>query len=178
MQNTVLAFTVSYKGLTNVLGSWAEISEAFNPVSSSQPPSRHKYNAIWDTGATGTAITQKVADDCALKPIGMAIVQTAKGQMHTLVFLANIYLPQNVCIYNLRVTLTDIRDADVLIGMDIISLGDFAVTNTNGKTTFSFRVPSVQEIDFIPDTQEHNVMDSGNRKQRRAFQAKKRKGLI
>lgn len=54
----------------------------------------------------------------------------------------------------------------------------YAVTNANGKTTFSFRVPSVQEIDFIPDVQENNVMEGGNRQQRRAFQAKKRKGLI
>ena len=60
--------------------------------------------------------------------------------------------------------------------MDIISLGDFVVTNTNTKTTFSFRIPSVQEIDFIPETQENNVMEGGNRQQRRAFQAKKRRG--
>ncbi len=149
MQNTVVAFTVSYKELTNVLGSCAEISEAFHPASTSPPPPHHKYNAIWDTGATGTAITQKVVDDCALKPIGMAIVQTAKGQIHTPVYLANIYLPQRVCIYNLRVTLIDIRNADVLIGMDIISKGDFAISNKDGKTTFSFRVPSCDCIDFV-----------------------------
>ena len=149
MQNTVVAFTVSYKGLTNVLGSWAEISEAFHPASASTPPPRHRYNAICDTGATGTAITQKVADDCALKPISMAIVQTAKGQIRTPVYLANIYLPQRVCIYNLRVTLIDIRNADVLIGMDVISKGDFVISNKDGKTTFSFRVPSCECIDFV-----------------------------
>jgi uncharacterized protein YecA (UPF0149 family) len=37
----------------------------------------------------------------------------------------------------------------LLIGMDLISLGDFAVTNFAGKTVFSFRVPSVQMIDFV-----------------------------
>lgn len=37
---------------------------------------------------------------------------------------------------------------DLLIGMDIISLGDFAITNVNGKTTFSFRLPSTSIIDF------------------------------
>jgi len=73
---------------------------------------------------------------------------------------------------------SDNEQPQLLIGMDIIGLGDFAVTNTNDKTTFSFRIPSVQEIDFIPDTQEHNIMESGNRAQRRAFQAKKRRGLI
>ena len=31
------------------------------------------------------------------------------------------------------------RFDDVLIGMDIIGLGDFAVSNYRGKTTFTFR---------------------------------------
>lgn len=148
MQNRVVAFTVSYKGLANVLGSWAEISEAFDPASRSKPPTPHKYNAIWDTGATGTAITQKVVDECGLKPIGRAIVQTAKGQIQTPVYFANIYLPQRVCIYNLRVTQVDIRNADVLIGMDVMSKGDFAISNKDGRTAFSFRVPSCDCIDF------------------------------
>ena len=36
----------------------------------------------------------------------------------------------------------------ILDGMDIISLGDFAITNQNGQTTFSFRIPSSQTIEF------------------------------
>ena len=32
--------------------------------------------------------------------------------------------------------------------MDIITQGDFAVTNHGGRTTFSFRCPSLQQIDF------------------------------
>jgi preprotein translocase subunit SecA len=37
----------------------------------------------------------------------------------------------------------------MLIGMDIIARGDFAVTNYDGKTVFSFRMPSVEQIDFV-----------------------------
>jgi len=33
--------------------------------------------------------------------------------------------------------------------MDIISLGDFAISNHKGKTTFSFRIPSGEEIYFV-----------------------------
>ena len=33
--------------------------------------------------------------------------------------------------------------------MDVISTGDFAVTNKDGKTNLSFRVPSVEYIDFV-----------------------------
>ena len=37
---------------------------------------------------------------------------------------------------------------DILIGMDVIGKGDFAVCNVWGNTTFSFRVPSVGVVDF------------------------------
>jgi len=37
---------------------------------------------------------------------------------------------------------------DVVIGMDVIGKGDLAVTNLNDKTTFTFRIPSEEEIDF------------------------------
>ncbi len=41
-----------------------------------------------------------------------------------------------------------ILGSDVLIGMDVITQGDFAITNKDGKTTFSFRSPSLAKIDF------------------------------
>jgi hypothetical protein len=37
---------------------------------------------------------------------------------------------------------------DVLIGMDIISLGDFAISNFDGKTQFSFRIPSQRHVEY------------------------------
>lgn len=102
-------------------------------------------------------------------------------------YLVNIALPSGVMVPQVRVTEVQLipddnvladKQSQLLIGMDIIGLGDFAVTNANGKTTFSFRIPSVEEIDFIPDAQEKNVMEGGNRQQRRAFEARKRKDWI
>jgi len=43
---------------------------------------------------------------------------------------------------------------DVLIGMDILGVGDFAVTHNNGKTTFSFCCPSRREIDFVAEVED------------------------
>ena len=37
---------------------------------------------------------------------------------------------------------------DVLIGMDIISLGDFAISNYESKTQFSFRIPSQEHVEY------------------------------
>ena len=38
----------------------------------------------------------------------------------------------------------------MLVGMDIIGLGDFAVSNFQDRTAFSFRMPSQEEIDLTP----------------------------
>jgi hypothetical protein len=39
--------------------------------------------------------------------------------------------------------------------MDIIATGGFAITNRDGKTVLSFRVPSVECIDFVKQMQAH-----------------------
>ena len=38
-----------------------------------------------------------------------------------------------------------------IIPMDIITQGDFSVTNKNGVTVFSFRVPSLTVVDFVKE---------------------------
>ena len=45
--------------------------------------------------------------------------------------------------------LSEDSSVGMLIGMNIITKGDFAVTNYQGNTTMSFRVPSLQKIDFV-----------------------------
>ena len=124
-----------------------------SPFEPSNPPKeadRKKFLAIWDTGATNSVITQKVVQDCGLSPISMVKVHTASGQALSNVYLVSIWLPNKVIIPQIRVTEGTIGgDAEVLIGMDIINRGDFAVTNKDGKTNFSFRVPSVECIGFV-----------------------------
>jgi hypothetical protein len=38
---------------------------------------------------------------------------------------------------------------DVIIGMDIITHGDFSMTNVGGKTWVSSRVPSYDSVDYV-----------------------------
>jgi uncharacterized protein YecA (UPF0149 family) len=40
---------------------------------------------------------------------------------------------------------------DVLIGMDIISMGDFTVTASKRKTKFSFQIPSTHDTDYVKE---------------------------
>src|SRR5690606_24653632 len=109
---------------------------------------------LWDTGATNSCITRSTAQALGLSPISKTIVQHAKGQTVSNVYLVNIYLPNNVAIQHIRVTeCADNGTWGVIIGMDIITMGDFAITNVSGKTVFSFRFPSREQIDFLPSNQ-------------------------
>ena len=63
--------------------------------------------------------------------------------------LVNLLLPNKIGIPSLRVSEGILKGFDVLIGMDIISLGDFAITHKNDGTVFSFQLPSTHEYDFV-----------------------------
>ncbi len=148
------AFTTRYNGHTNVLRTQVKISAPFQSDSKSTVPSdivsgAKEFVCIWDTGATNSVITQRVADECGLRPTGMTRVHTASGTDSCETFLVSVFLPNMVAFPALKVTKGTIAGADVLIGMDIICSGDFAVTHRNGKTVLSFSMPSIREIDFV-----------------------------
>jgi predicted aspartyl protease len=146
------SFTAQCSGSANVLKSKVFISPSSKPGLETRlelSPDCKQYSAIWDTGATGTLVTQKVVDECKLSAIGLTEIHTPSGTARRNTFLVNIWLPNHVVIPEVTVVLGDLEGGDVLIGMDIIGKGDFAVTNLDGKTTMSFRFPSVERIDFV-----------------------------
>ena len=110
---------------------------------------------MWDTGATGTVIRKKIVNDLGLQPSGKTdILSVGEGDetqetKDVNTYLVNVYLPNNVAIVGLAVAEGAPPGCDILIGMDIITSGDFAITNQNGKTCMSFILPSSQTIDFV-----------------------------
>ena len=126
--------------------------------------------ALWDTGATHSAITQKVVDACGLEHDGL--VQEAHHAYGTATnvekFYVNFVLPNKVEITSIPVTLGQFPGADILIGMDVINMGDFAVTNKDGKTKFSFRIPSIADIDFVVEDNER-IREERERKRTEEF---------
>ena len=107
--------------------------------------------AIWDTGATASVITEKIVNALGLKPTGMSNVITANGPTVQSTYIVDIVLPNNLQVRDVTVTGAPgfSSDCDVLIGMDIISLGDFSITNFEGNTCLSFRFPSCHKIDYV-----------------------------
>ena len=65
------------------------------------------------------------------------------------VYLVNIGLPNRVLVQDVRVSRLGFTGGDVLIGMDIINTGDFAITHPNGETKFTFQFPPQADIDFV-----------------------------
>jgi predicted aspartyl protease len=118
-------------------------------VESSTSEGLVEAKAIWDTGASCSLITPEIAAKLKLKPVSKTMMATPSDKnVLSNVYLINIYLPNKAKIAYIQALEGILSGCDMLIGMDIISLGDFAVTNFNGKTMFSFRMPSMAEIDF------------------------------
>lgn len=145
----ISAFTYKANGRANVLISKVNVSASKELFPKS---TKREYNAIWDTGATNTAISSRVVEECGLIPTGQAISNTANGQCMVNTYIIDIGLPNNVNIKEVTATeFTAVEGADFLIGMDIMGLGDLAISNYEGKTTFTFRVPSVKCTDYVKE---------------------------
>ena len=154
-QTKYLAFTSKANGKANQLLTDCRISLPFNPKmdKGKKAPKEFDTKALWDTGATQSVITEKTAREANLVPISKRKVHHAGGTSFQNLYLINIYLPNRVAISNIHVT--ECKDTGagfgMLIGMDIIGLGDFSISNFNNETTFTFRIPSMEITDYVKE---------------------------
>ena len=138
--------TRSYKGVFNCIITPVEITNTENG-------NTIRTLAIWDTGATGSVVTKKLASDLGLVAVSKGFANTAGGVVETGNYYVKITLIGSGS-FTVKRRVTDCQrlsatdDVGMLIGMDIITLGDFAITNLNGQTVMSFRIPSMGRIDF------------------------------
>lgn len=155
---TYRAFTARAKGIQRDLRSTCEVCAATSPEVMNSParPKMLQVNAIWDTGATGSCITQNVVDALHLIPVGKRKISTANGENIADVYNINIGLPNGVGFTYIQVTCTPIGGADMLIGMDMIMEGDLCITNKNGDSKFTFQIPSSHDTDYV---EEINLMN-------------------
>lgn len=61
-------------------------------------------------------------------------------------YFIHVGIPTGSVITNILALEDDNEDYEVVIRMYIISQGDFAFSNKDGHSTFSFRIPSTEEI--------------------------------
>lgn len=128
--------------------------------------------ALWDTGATGTCISENVQRDLGLVAISRQKICTPSSTIEVDVCLVDVELPNKVLMRDVPVAVTKIGDQGIgmLIGMNIISKGDFAVSNFNNHTVFTFRVPSQKTTDYVAETNLQKIVGThgkGKRKHKR-----------
>lgn len=150
MATPINSFTVAYDQIENTLSSPAKIDSPYNPKTMRSPDFSHEFNAVWDTGATHSVISRNAALHLNLQPITLREILHAGGKETCQVYLVSMLLPHKVIFPHVEVIGSNISTCDLLIGMDIINQGDFAVSNYQMKTVFTFRMPSIDVIDFFP----------------------------
>ena len=146
-----ISFTMSVDRKIGVLNTPINIytTDKFNK--DFKPLKKH-YMALWDTGSTMTVISSELADKLKLEPVGEMLAESAGGKYKAKKYVVSISLPNRLNIENVVISSGKLGPGiEILIGMDIITLGDFAITNYNNKTVFSFRFPSSEVIDFVKD---------------------------
>jgi predicted aspartyl protease len=153
LKNGPYCFTKTFDIITKVIITDCGISLPFDPKfqPNFRPPKKVSFSALWDTGATNSVISQNVVDALNLKSTGKVKSFHASGQSFVNTFNVNAYLPNHIVFNNLTVSIGILNGFDILIGMDMISKGDFSITNFNNKTCFSFRIPSLFHTDFVKD---------------------------
>ncbi len=143
-EKIVFAFTTVNNGIANKL---------LNDVRIVYGDLETTAKAQWDTGATGSCISYDVVKSLKLVPTGKKNIQTPSGVRQVNTYLVNTILPNNVTINDVEVCDSEIGNQGIgmLVGMDIINLGDFALSNNNGQTVFSFRIPSMKKTDYVKE---------------------------
>lgn len=115
------------------------------------PTGLAKFTAVWDTGASRTFVSRRVVDACHLAKVGRAKTQSHRGVSNANLYRASVVLPNGTVFTDVLVTEAKVVHGDVLIGMDIITHCDLAISNVDGKTFFSFRAPSLKSVDFVEE---------------------------
>ncbi len=107
--------------------------------------------ALVDTGATTTAVSDRLAAGLGLKAVAQCKVSAAGGVHISNVYSIDVLLRSMVTFANIEAT-EFVFDGkfDVILGMDVLMLGDLAITNADHKTVLSFRVPpDDRHIDYV-----------------------------
>lgn len=145
--------TMQFGGRVLEIATDVKISKAYDAtrMTNIPHPPYEPCKAVWDTGAMSTVITPTMAAKLGLKSLGLVKMQHANGVSLVNTYMINLLLPNKMEVHSLYIMEGAMTDTDMLIGMDIITLCDFAITNKDGNTTFSFDVPSSRVTDYTKE---------------------------
>jgi hypothetical protein len=145
------AFTIKANGRLQRIVTDIGVCAAFDPASPPDPlPHKTACKALWDTGATKSLISKDLAAALKLPVVGATNLLHGGGTNVSPTYMVNFELPHGVTFRGALVAeFPAPTEFNVIVGMDVICMGDFSVTNVGGKTWVSFRTPPTTAIDYI-----------------------------
>ncbi|MBR3597856.1 MAG: hypothetical protein IKL47_12880 [Clostridia bacterium] len=100
-------------------------------------------NALWDTGSTESLISENIVKmiDPILKSKAKYVTKDTVIESET--YAVSLSLSEEITFRDVLVKKADLseKNVDIIIGMDIISRGDFEIRNYNNLIEFAFRIP-------------------------------------
>ncbi len=104
-------------------------------------------NALWDTGSTESLISEKIVKmiEPILKNKSKYVTRDVVIECET--YAVSLSLSDEITFRDVLMKKADLFDknVDIVIGMDIISRGDFEIRNYNNLVEFAFRIPPKNE---------------------------------
>ena len=109
--------------------------------------------ALWDTGAVNSVVSNVAAEYLQLKRMGKIVASGIFKSKRVSTYYALLRLSENVSIPILPAEFQEqpAPGVDCIIGMDVISKGDFTISNYKGRTRFCFRIPSGGDVDLTEE---------------------------
>lgn len=104
-------------------------------------------NALWETGSTESLISEKIVKmiEPILKNKSKYVTRDVVIECET--YAVSLSLSDEITFRDVLMKKADLSDknVDIIIGMDIISRGDFEIRNYNNLVEFAFRIPPRNE---------------------------------
>ena len=150
------AFSIEYSSITLSITTDVYVSDTLKNVDLPRngEPQAYKCQGLWDTGASCSVISKRLVSELGLPAISKVPIIGVNGKFITTSHVIDLWLPNKYVVRRVNVTMGTLSpNFDVLIGMDVITRGDFSISNYQGHTIFSFRSPSMASTDYVKQIQ-------------------------
>ena len=126
-------YTKTFEGLTDVILTGCDVCSVSGKRCRSD-------EAMWDTGSQFTFLSSRIIEVLQLKPTGRMGLSGINGVSEADVYTVHVVLPSGDVVINVEALGSDYSDYDVIIGMDIIMLGEFHFDKVDSHSVFSFNI--------------------------------------
>ena len=139
------ALTYTYTELVDAILTPVELfSDVYDEIT------RCLTNALWDTGAMISVISPEIVSKLDLVIVDAIQIAGINGVSMAEVAIISIRFPNGAVIQDIRVAICPMSPGnEMIIGMDVITQMDIAITNGGRQTQISFAIPPFEKrIDF------------------------------